>query len=78
MASCSAPLMPDKVTQSGEISASGEKECATFLRISRVNTYIDRSERTLLAWRWLMVIRRFMLIPYAAVCNHPVVVRCTY
>ena len=40
-----------------------------------VNIYSDGQERTLLAWQCLMVMRCFMLLPYAAICNHPEAVR---
>ena len=45
----------------GEISAKWREGVHDLPGGFQVNTYSDRSERTLLAWRRLMVMRRFML-----------------
>ena len=54
----SAPLLRDKVTHWAKSVRIGEKENKTLR--SAVNKAPDRSGRTLLAWRRLVVMRRFM------------------
>lgn len=56
----SASFTADRVTQCGEIRPEGRE--GERDRPNRVNTLPDAFERTLLAWRRLQVIHRFMLI----------------